>query len=421
MRMRRITKVAATAAALSLTLAACGGGDSAGDSDSDSLTMASWHWLEAGRGDTIYDIVSGFSEENPGFTMNKQEITRADYEKTLSTQFGAGEGPDIFIIPDTYFPELADAGVLEPLDDVLGDEEQGNLISATEDFEVDGEQLGLVWEVSPYAFFYNEKLLEQAGVEAPTTPEELVAAATAITEETGKTGFAVRHQMNEEAVWWLDHSNWEYGFGGEWSDGENLTINSPENVAAETAFQEVYDSGAFAVGDDASTFRSKFANGEIGMMIDCLTCMRTTLGTSEVLTGEDVGSSKLPFPSDTFTRVTVGFGINANSDNIELAKEFMRWFYSADVQTELLDANFPSTVGTNVEIPSKFTDEYPWAAEPLSRIDDTKNALVEGFELDTPEIRTIVLSHVEEMLTRGLDPQEALDAAQAEAEAAVGN
>lgn len=410
------TLAAMTAGAV---LVGCGSGD--GGSGDDSLTMASWHWLEAERGDTIFDIVSGYADEREGFSIEKQEITRADYEKTLSTQFGAGEGPDIFIIPDTYFPELADAGVLEPLDDVLGQDDQAPAVSASEDFERDGEQLALVWEVSPYSFFYNKDLLDEAGVEPPTTPDELLEAAQQVTERTGKTGYAARHQMNEEAVWWLDHANWPFGFGGGWSDGEKLTINSPENVEAETAYQEMYDSGAFAKGDDASTFRSKFANGEIAMMIDCLTCMRTTLGSSDSLTSEDIGSSKLPFPDDAFTRVTVGFGINAASDNVELAKDFLRWFYSETAQKELVDANFPSTVGTEIEVPAEYLEEFPWAQEALDNIDDTRNAIIKGFELETPQIRSIVLRNIEAMLTDGLDPQTALDNAQKEAEAAVAN
>ena len=96
-------------------------------------------------------------------------------------------------------------------------------------------------------------------------PAKLIAAAKAIKDKTGNPGFAVRHQISEETPWWIDFSNWSYGFGGAWSKDGKLTINSPENVAAVTAYRDMYKSGAMAVGDDASTFRSKFQQGKIGI------------------------------------------------------------------------------------------------------------------------------------------------------------
>src|SRR5690606_26148241 len=210
----------------------------------------------------------GYEEQNPEATLQKQEITRADYENTLHTQIGAGEGPDLMVVPNTFFPMLAEAGALEPLDGVLDDDQLARLNSTNEDAEVDGEQLGFTWEVVNYAFFWNQTVLDEAGVAAPTTPEELVTAAQQIQQRTGVTGFGVRHLMNEQAAWWTDFAAWPYGFDGGWSDGENLTIDSDENIAAVQAYKAVYDSGAFPIGDDASTMRSSFAQGQLAMMMD---------------------------------------------------------------------------------------------------------------------------------------------------------
>ena len=50
----------------------------------------------------------------PKAQLKQQAITRKDYESTLKTQLGARGGPDLLVIPDTFFPELANAGLLEP-------------------------------------------------------------------------------------------------------------------------------------------------------------------------------------------------------------------------------------------------------------------------------------------------------------------
>jgi ABC-type glycerol-3-phosphate transport system substrate-binding protein len=182
--------------------------------------------------------------------------------------------------------------------------------------------------------------------------------------KTGKTGFAVRHQMNEEPVWWIDHSNWELGYAGGWSDGENLTINSPENVQAETDFKRMYDSGAFSVGDDASTYRSKFAAGEVGMVIDNSSTLLTMVKDGSV--GSDqVGASTLPFPSDGSVYAGFGIGINANSENKELAKDFLRWMFTPEAQEQLAEGLFPSSVGTDAKALEELRAQHPWVERVL--------------------------------------------------------
>ena len=425
MALKRLPLVS-LAASVALGLSACsGGGGGAGDEgaaaeEGGTIAFANWQWLEPGRAETIFNAVNGYTQENPKAKIKKVSITRESYEKTLSTQIGAGGGPDVFIIPDTYFPELASSGALEPLDGVLADEDEARLTSANEDWKYDGQQLGFVWESVPYALFWNEEILDKAGVEPPTTPDELIAAAKQIKSKTGKTGFAVRHQMNEEAPWWIDHSNWEYGYGGQWSDGEKLTINSPENVQAETDFKRMYDSGAFSVGDDASTYRSKFAAGEIGMVIDNSSALLTTLAESKDVTSEQVGASALPFPTENSAYAGFGIGINANSEHKALAKDFVRWMLTQDAQQGLAEGLFPSSVATDAKAPEQLVKENPWVEEFWAQLPNAQNAVVKGYETETPVIRKIVLTQIERILTEDADPQEALDAAQKEAEAAVG-
>lgn len=417
-------RAAALVAGVALAVSACSGGGGATGGEGPSveeggtLTFANWQWLEPGRAETIFGAVNGYTDENPNVTLKQQSITRADYEKTISTQIGSGAGPDILIIPDTYFPELASSGALEPLDAVISEEDEARLASNNKDWTYDGEQLAYVWESVPFAFFWNEQILDEAGVEPPTTFDELLSAAKAIKSKTGKTGFAVRHQMNEEPVWWIDHSNWELGYGGGWSDGEKLTINSPENVQAETDFKQMYDSGAFSVGDDASTYRSKFAAGEIGMVIDNSSALLTMVKDGSVDSGK-VGASALPFPGDGSVYAGFGIGINANSENKELAKDFIRWMYTPEAQTALAEGLFPSSVGTDAKAPEEMLNQHPWVDEFFAQLPTAENAVVKGFETETPVIRKIVLTQIERILTQDVDPQEALDAAQKEAEAAV--
>ncbi|WP_298326488.1 sugar ABC transporter substrate-binding protein [Haloactinopolyspora sp.] len=408
------------ALAAPLLMTACGGGDDGPSAEEGgTLTIANWQWLEPTRGEAIWAAVQGYEEQNPEATLQKQEITRADYENTLQTQIGAGEGPDLMVVPNTFFPMLAEAGALEPLDGVLDDDQLARLNSTNEDAEVDGEQLGFTWEVVNYAFFWNQTVLDEAGVAAPTTPEELVTAAQQIQQRTGVTGFGVRHLMNEQAAWWTDFAAWPYGFDGGWSDGENLTIDSDENIAAVQAYKAVYDSGAFPIGDDASTMRSSFAQGQLAMMIDNSAAVTAMIEGNDAVGHDEIGVSSLPFPGEGTVRDHAYIVVNANSEHTELAKDFIRWLYTEEVQEEIHAAMGASALGADSEPPADYVAERPWVPMFLEQTENSRSAVIEGFETQTAEISTIVLNQISRILTEDVPVDEALAEAQASAEEAV--
>jgi multiple sugar transport system substrate-binding protein len=413
----------AVGAGAALALTACSGGGVAGPSPAESgppagkLSFASWQWEAPVRGDMIWDAVRGYEDANPGATLEQQSSTRAGYEKTISTQIGAGGGADLIMIPDTYFSALAEAGALEPLDGVLTDDETEAMGGASDGYVYDDEQLAVSWGNVPFALAYNKKLLDEAGVEPPKTFDEFLDAIKTVTEVTGKTGFGMRHLPNEEASWWVAFCNLPYGFGGSWSEDGKLTIDSPENIKGTQAMKDLYDSGAFGVGDDGSTIRSKFAAGEIAFILDNASAVQATIDSSTVFKPADFGSTTVPFPSGVAATVEVAVGINANSPNKELAKDFIRWLYTEDAQQSLVTAQFPSAIGTPVMPSQDIIDANPWVDAFYEQAPKVKSVVIEGFEAQTPEISHIILVQLERVLAGTVSAKEAMKAAQQEAEA----
>jgi multiple sugar transport system substrate-binding protein len=416
--MKRRSVLAGALLTVLLATSACGGGDDEGGAAADGgeLTFANFQWLEPNRGEALWTAVSGYTKVNGKATMKQQAITRKDYESTLKTQLGARSGPDILVIPDTFFPELADAGLLEPVGDVLDDTQKATLNKTNEAAKYKDEQLAYAWEVVNYALFWNTKLLATAGVQPPKDLRDLVAVAKEIKVKTGHPGFAVRHQINEEVPWWIDFANWPYGFGGGWSKDGKLTIDSPENLAALKAYKELYDSGAMAVGDDASTFRSKFSEGKIGMMIDNSSALFTMVnGSKTVPSATGVKASPLPFPAPASAHASFFVGINKNSKNKALAKDWLKWFLTADAQKSAAAALGASVIGTDAKPPQSFLTQNPWVPVFQAQVTNSRDAVVDGFETKTPQIRRAVLQQVERVLVQGLDPATALKNAQQEA------
>ena len=423
MRTTITVRLSAVLVAVGMALAGCSGtttpsapgseGSGGAAKLSGTLTFANWQWLEPGRGDTILAAVKKYETKNPNAKIQKQEITRADYEKTISTQIGAGAGPDILIVPDPFFPELVSAGALEPVDDVV--QASTGLRDSNNNYKADGKQMSILWEAVPYALVWNKALLDKAGVKPPTTVDELAAAAKAIKDKTGKTGFVVRHQMNEESPWWTDYSNWVFGYGGAWSDGKALTLNSQENVDALAALQKVYKSGGFGVGDDASTYRSKFSAGEVGMMIDNSSAALTVVSKAGGIKPTDIASAPLPFPKGGSAYAGFSIGINSQSKNKDLAKDFLKWMLSSEAQPTMADALFPSGIATPTKPSDTLTAQNPWVDGFYKQLDKSSGVVIKGFEASTPQVRTIVLTEVARCLSTGISPKEAMGAAQQKA------
>jgi multiple sugar transport system substrate-binding protein len=420
---KRLSYLAAIAAASALVLAGCsvaddttdmdgtGTGDlptGTGDLPTGTLAFGNWQWLVEGRGDALWEAVTAYSDENPGASFEQVAIPFGEYANTLATALGGGQGPDIFVVLDSQFVVLADAGLLEPLDDFVGD---ASLNSSNKEMVVGGAQLGVTWEQVPYALLGNKNVLDEAGItEMPTTMDELIAAAEQVQANTSADGFAVRHRIAEFGGWSLDFQNWPLGFGGGWSDGTNLTIDSPANIQAVTEFKRIYDSGVMPVGDDGSTFRNKFKENSLGFIIDNSgAALSFTSGGS--ITGEDMISAPLPFPQPGAHQKLI-LAVNANSKNKELATEFIRWFLTEEGQSLIRPPLGASTLATDVPLPADFLAANPWAETYVQIGSSTKSTLIPGFELESVEYFQTIMEAVERVIVQGQDPAAALGEAQ---------
>ncbi len=396
--------------------------DDTGDSDADAggeealpegtLTIGNWQWLEEGRGDALWDAVSGYQEVNPNATLEQEATPFGEYADTLNTQMGSGLGPDVFIVLDNQFVVLEDAGLLLPLNDAVAD---ASINSSNDAMNIDGDQLGVTWEQVSYALIGNRNLMDEAGIdELPTTVDELIAAGQQIQDSTDADGFAVRHRIAEFAGWSADFQNWVIGHGGAWSDGEQLTIDSPENVEGVEAFKQVYDSGIMPVGDDASTFRNKFRENALGMMIDNSGATLSFTSGGQI-TGQDIVAGPLPFPAPGVHQKLI-LAVNANTENPELAKDFVRWFLTEDGQTRIRPPLGASTLATDVPLPDEFVEQNPWAEAYVEIGENSKSLLIDGFELQTMDYYQTIMEAVERVITQDVAADEALSEAQAQLE-----
>jgi multiple sugar transport system substrate-binding protein len=401
---------------MAASLVACAASEPEADGEpTGTLVVANYQFLESGRGETLWNGLLQYEDANPEATLEQTASPYLQYVDKLNTELGAGAGPDVFVVQEAQFATLAEAGLLEPLNAAV---DGSDITSLNDSMKVDGDQLGVIWEQVTYALIANKNVLDAAGVtEMPADVDELIAAAQQVEQNTDASGFAVRHLMSEFESWWMDYNVWPFGFDGAWSDGEDLTIDSPENIAGLEAYKAVYDAGIMPIGDDASTFRTKFKENQLAFMIENngATLSFTSGGA---ITGQDIVSAPLPFEfPGQHQRIVLA--VNAHSKNKALALDFIKWFVSSDGQEAIRPGLGASTLATDTPLGAEFEAANPWAPTFLEAASTSRSNLIPGFETQTKPIMQVIMQAVERVITQGQDPAEALAEAQDEALATV--
>jgi multiple sugar transport system substrate-binding protein len=126
--------------------------------------------------EVFQELITNYQKENKHITIDYQKKSFADYEKELINAFAADQGPDIWLIHNTWLPKHKDK--IEPIPAELF-----NLANLREDFvdvvEKDFAQEDGIYALPLYvdtlALFYNKDILNSAGISAPPeTWEELI-------------------------------------------------------------------------------------------------------------------------------------------------------------------------------------------------------------------------------------------------------
>jgi multiple sugar transport system substrate-binding protein len=117
--------------------------------------------------------------------VTRQEFPWAQYTgEILTTGIATGEAPDVFFISPGDWRRYAESGLALPLQDYIPDYLREDILPASWDaVTLDGNVYSLPFEMEPVVLWYNKEMLADAGLEVPTTWDELYSAAEALTTE----------------------------------------------------------------------------------------------------------------------------------------------------------------------------------------------------------------------------------------------
>lgn len=120
----------------------------------------------------LEDAIDLFEEENPGVRVEYVSgILKEDYPEWLSEQLILGKAPDLFLLFDENFNDLAEIGALKDLSGFIEKDhefsEESFYASALDCGRYEEKQYALPYECAPRLMFVNKTILDAEGIAVP--------------------------------------------------------------------------------------------------------------------------------------------------------------------------------------------------------------------------------------------------------------
>ncbi len=356
---------------LVLSMTACGSssGDTYVDDDGNEqeiveIEFIQWWSVEAG-GEYMYDVVADFEALNPGIKVTLIEQPFADTKNVTVSNFATGQSADIIGMNPPWSRELYDMGILAPLDEFINADSSyslDNYVGVAD--TIDGDHYTV--PVTPLAFFlyYNVDMFEEAGIEPPTTIDEFVDAAIALTDTAANQyGFTAALSSASAANGSiLTIYPMLYALGGlTIDDNGDFVCDSEEMAIVLQALADMQSAGALTPGTASNSEMmalEEFKAGTAAMMVQ----------SDAHIISLDTGNPDLNYGIITLPTISEGdepslrhhgwdIAISSTSEHKEEAWAFISYLTSEEVQVDLCASlsKIPAYIGADVS----YAEEYP--------------------------------------------------------------
>ena len=199
--------------------------------------------------------------EETGITFERQAVPYPELVQKVLLAATSNSLPDLIYLDNSDVPQLADGGLVAPLSEV-GIELEGFVPALAALGNYKGVDYALPTANNSIALYYNIDMFEAAGIEPPTTWDELRAAAKALTQGD-VYGLAFPAPNNEQATFHTSPFVWSNG-------GDFVTLNSPGTVGGVTFLADLVNDGSVSksvVTWSNSDSADQFAGGRAAMLI----------------------------------------------------------------------------------------------------------------------------------------------------------
>ncbi|WBQ03749.1 ABC transporter substrate-binding protein [Kribbella sp. CA-293567] len=330
---RRFLAVGGGLAALAVT--GCGsntGRAPEGGSGSSGGRPALSQWYHQYGEPGTQQAVEKYAKEYADATVTVQ-WSPGDYDKKTASALLTDGGPDVFEYGNGPSIDMIKGGQVVDLTELLGDTKSDFTPSLIARNTYQGKLYAIPQVTDMQLLVYRKSLLSAAGVQPPTTVDELIAAAKKLTTDKVKGLFVGNDGgvgiLGGPALWsaGVDYLKEDNTFG----------FDDPAAVESLRKLRELFTSKALLLGAPTDwSDPSAFTQGLTAMQFTGL----WTFPQIQKAFGDDFGV--LPWPKlDSSTgapSVTVGaYGsaVSAKSKNVDAAKKFVKWLWVDQTDKQL--------------------------------------------------------------------------------------
>ncbi len=159
-------------------------------------------WVMGYEGEVVSQLIPEFERLNPGIRVDLQQLPWLSAHEKLLTAFAGESLPDVSPIGNTWIPEFAALGALEPLDariaDTPGFDVPDYFPGVWNSGVVDARTYAVPWYVETRLPFYRVDVLREAGVETlPESWDQWRQAMAAIKRHVGPDRYPILLPLNE--------------------------------------------------------------------------------------------------------------------------------------------------------------------------------------------------------------------------------
>ena len=321
-----------------------------------------------GRPEAFAEVITAFEAKYPNIKVNVRLNTYADFKPSLPVMWASDNVADVVLTGGPDIQEYAFNGALLPLDDLFPASDFDQYAPGViQEVVYEGSVYGAPFGDSAIAFYYNKKMFDAAGIEAPATLDEawtwdewltnMMVITDLASEEQGRKvwGLVSLNNPPSEDYWtmWIPRSAGAKGsntYMGISPDGTTLSgyLDTPESIAALQFWQDLFQVHELMPTDEVpDAFGTEQAACYMAF---------TSLGRFIGFDYPDLEWGVMPLPYfETPITHTGSFApsISAKSQNIEEAKLFIEFLTKDEGLLIYNGANpgLPALLSARAEVP----------------------------------------------------------------------
>ncbi|UCH26965.1 MAG: sugar ABC transporter substrate-binding protein [Trueperaceae bacterium] len=396
-----------------------------------------WHMEQPPhRVDRVQELIDAFNAANPDIEVVQEVQNWGDVIPKALSAVRARVQPDIlFAIPDFTLTMKA-TGAVQPVTELANNlhQQHGFLDAAIDPYSYQDE----VWAVPLYgmvqSLWYRKDVLAEAGIEPPTTWEELLAAAEALTTED-RYGIGIPGSKSLYADQVIYNFMITAGAKTIFNDDGSIRFDTPETVRA---FQYYHDLFQFSPPDSVSWIwgdaEAAFASGRVPMIIQF-----TTITTFDQQTEDlpaNLGVVPIPAPAELGERGNIYYSngamvLTGDPAKKAAAEKFLAYLLEPDNYGRFLNmepALFLPVTADGQEAESFWNDPLVVEYEDQVRtmVDNSAYGALFGFTtgqvfdgIGPISAQNLLSQVVQRVLVDGDSPEDAVTWGQAQMEAAT--